>query len=113
MVRCVCVDPRNGIFLARRTSSGIDTPIHVMKKTGTSHDESKCELPDCCETARAAARGSQPGYECEHLRSVQHARPYIPQQPLEDSTLEEIVSELHWLKESRKKRAIYYMMKLF
>ena len=104
-VRCVCVDPKNGIFMARRNSSGIDIPVHVMKRTGTSCDESKCELLECSETARAAARGSQPGYECEHLRSVQHARPYVPPPPLQDTTLEAMVSKLHWLKDSRTRES--------
>ena len=89
--------------MVRRTCSGVDTPIHVMKRTGSSHDHSKCKLTACSEATRTAARGNQPGYECEHLRSVQNAQPFTPQMPLESGVLERMASELRWLKESRKK----------
>ena len=56
--------------MARRTSSGLDTPVHVLKKTGSSNDQSKCELPACSELLNAAARGNQQAIECEHLRPV-------------------------------------------
>ena len=102
-MRCVCVDPKEGVFMVRRTCSGIDIPIHVLKRTGSSRDHSACELSACLETSRAAARGNQPGYECEHLRSVQHAQPFIPQQPLDSCVLERMASELRWLKESRRR----------
>ena len=88
--------------MTRKIRSGIDTPVHVMKKTGSSSDQAKCELDDCIENARASARGNQPGFECEHLRSVQNSLPFIPQQPLEDDVLDEMINELRWLKESRR-----------
>lgn len=92
--------------MVRRTSSGIDTPIHVVKKTGSSNDQSKCELISCVEVSQAAARGNQPAYECEHLLSVQKAEPFVPQAQLDEEVLHIMVSEFKWLKESRKREAL-------
>lgn len=91
----------------RRTRSGINTPIHVVKKTGSSDDQSKCELNSCIEVSQATARGNQPAYECEHLRSVQNADPYVPQEPLQDDVLETMISEFKWLKKSRKAESVH------
>ena len=52
------------------------------------------------EMSQAAARGNQPAFECDHLRSVQEAQSFIPQEPLSDEVLDRLIAE-HWLKESR------------
>ena len=41
--------------MTRKILSGIDTPVHVVKKTGGSSDHAKCELNECIENARASA----------------------------------------------------------
>lgn len=77
-----------------------------MKKTGSSKNESWCEIESCMDSLRAASRGNLPGFECEHLRSVQHAEPYVEQTPLEMDTLNAMVTEHKWLSESRKKECM-------
>lgn len=91
--QCICVDPVNGIFLVRRTVKGRDSPIHVQKKTGSSLNESWCELGTCMDSSRAAARGQHPAFECEHLQAVQNSDPYVEQIQLDESVLETMVME--------------------
>ena len=104
-LRSMCVDPKQGIFLVRKASSGIDTPVHVLKRTGTSNDHAQCELDVCTQLSQAAARGNQPGFECEHLRAVQNAESFVAQPVLLDWAMDEMI-EHHWLKESRRKDCV-------
>ena len=100
--RSICIDPKNGIFLVRKISKGIDTPIHVQKKT-TSNGISRCEADECIDCVEAVSRGQHPGFECVHLRAIQFAEPFVPQTPLDDNVLDKMVDKYKWLSESRQR----------
>lgn len=67
---------------------------------------SRCELENCIDSSRAAARGQHPAFECEHLQAVQHGDPFNEQAPLEDDVLSLMVTEYKWLAEARKTECI-------
>lgn len=89
----------------RKALKGIDTPIHVRKKT-TSDGFSKCEANDCIESIQAMSRGLQPGFECPHLRAIQFAESFVPQTQLDEDVLDTMVDNYKWLSESRQRECI-------
>ena len=106
----VCVDLRKGIFMVRRTFSGILRPVHCQHSThGTPSTAvvSACELDECREAARVAKQSGHPAFECVHLQSIQYALSFSPPVTLTERSLEDLVGQkLRWFKETRKQACL-------
>lgn len=106
----VCVDFSQGVFMIRRSFSGISRPVHCQHSTYAEPSTAcvtACELNECRGAAVVARLSGHPAFECIHLQSVQYALPY--QQPviLTETSLEDLVGRnLAWFKESRKRECL-------
>jgi len=103
----VCVDFRKGIFMVRRSFSGVCRPIHCQHSTyaePSTAGVTACELNECRGAAVVARLSGHPAFECVHLQSLQYALPYQQPVTLTETSLCELTGrKLAWFKESRKK----------
>ena len=71
------VDRRRGIYASTTNLSGRGHPVHVQKIYSNAQGanyKSFCEHTSCMQAYEAAQRGSNPCFECVHMRSVQFAK---------------------------------------
>lgn len=103
----VCVDFRKGIFMVRRSFSGVSRPIHCQHSTyaePSTAGVTACELNECRGAAVVARLSGHPAFECVHLQSLQYALPYQQPVTLTETSLDDLTGKkLAWFKESRKK----------
>ncbi len=74
----ICVDFNKGIFMIRRSFSGVPRPVHCQHSTYAAPSTagvSACELNECRGAAVVARLSGHPAFECVHLQSVQYAQP--------------------------------------
>ena len=106
----VCVDFRKGLFMVRRSFSGVSRPIHCQHTTyaaAFSAGVTACELHECGGAAVVARLGGHPAFECMHLQSVQYAQPYRQAVTLQEAYLDDLVGKkLAWFKESKKRECL-------
>ena len=106
----VCVDFRKGIFMVRRSFSGVARPIHCQHSTYPEPSISgvtACELNECRGAAIVARLSGHPAFECVHLQSVQYALPYQQPISLKETSLNDVTGQkLAWFKQSRKKECL-------
>lgn len=100
----ICVDFNKGIFVVRRSFSGITRPVHCQHNTyaAPSTAVSACELNECRGAAVVARLSGHPAFECVHLQNVQYAEPYQQPITLTESSLNDRVDKIAWFKESKK-----------
>ncbi len=102
----VCVDPRQGLYLVRRSFSGTSHPIHVFHSFGVNGGFS-CELDECREFSKTARRSGNPNFMCCHLKSVQYVlEPFKPPPAMSRTVLEELIGKVKWLKQSREQECL-------
>ena len=102
----ICVDFNKGIFMVRRSFSGITRPVHCQHSTyaaPTTAGVSACELNECRGAAVVARLSGHPAFECVHLQSVQYAEPYQQPITLTESSLHDLVQKVAWFKESKSR----------
>ncbi|KAJ8023112.1 HMG domain-containing protein 3 [Holothuria leucospilota] len=66
----VLVDIVKCIFLVRKTSKGVDYPIHVQRKLHDSSPVIFCESKQCMIEIGIARNSNLRSYQCEHLKRV-------------------------------------------
>ena len=101
----ICVDFNNGIFMVRRSFSGITRPVHCQHSTYAAPSTagiSACELNECRGAAVVARLSGHPAVECVHLQSVQYAEPYQQPITLTESSLDDLIDKISWFKESKR-----------
>ena len=102
----VCVDPRQGLYLVRRSFSGTSHPIHVLHSFGVDGGFS-CELDECREFSKTARRSGNPNFMCCHVKSVQYVtEPFNPPPTMSRTVLEELIGKVKWLKQSREQECL-------
>ena len=102
----VCVDPRQGLYLVRRSFSGTSHPIHVLHSFGVDGGF-LCELDECREISKTARRSGNPNFMCCHLKSVQYvSEPFKTPPAMSRNVLEELIGQVKWLKQSREQECL-------
>ncbi|PIK57974.1 hypothetical protein BSL78_05119 [Apostichopus japonicus] len=90
----VCVDSENGIYMVRKTNSGVNFPCHVQKKVCDAvTKEVLCEISECIHTAEIASRSGYKSFECRHLQIASKCAPEPDVVVLEDDILHSLSSE--------------------
>lgn len=69
----VLVDPDRGTFCSAINLSGPPHPVHVIKRTSGSLQDSFCDNNTCIDMKETARRGGNPAFECHHVRSTTYA----------------------------------------
>ena len=69
----VLIDEKMGIFCSAINLSGPTVPVHVVKRTVGSNQETFCENQHCIDAKETARRGNNQSYECSHIKSVAYA----------------------------------------
>lgn len=70
----VVIDAKEGLFCSSINLSGPYFPVHVVKKTSGSNQESFCEHQPCIDLKETAKNGGNVSFECAHVRSASYAR---------------------------------------
>lgn len=69
----VLVDPDRGTFCSAINLSGPPHPVHVIKRTSGSLQDSFCDNNTCIDMKETARRGGNPAFKCHHVRSTTYA----------------------------------------
>ena len=69
----VLVDGNKGLYCSSKNLSGRAVPIHVIKKTSGKEPLVFCENLTCIYEKQTAERGGNVSYECDHVKSIEHA----------------------------------------
>ena len=101
-LRGVCVDPRQGLYLVRRSFSGTSHPgFHSFEVDGGF----SCELDECREFSKKTRRSRNPNFMCYHIKSVQYVTERFNLPPtISRTVLEELIGKVKWLKKSRQQK---------
>ena len=70
-LRCVCLDPNNGLYAVVKTSKGSSVPLHVVQKTW-GQTQVRCESIHCQTNADIARQSRIPNFRRVQLKSTDY-----------------------------------------